>query len=75
VARIVTVDLELCFGCGTCRSLCPRVFALEGEPRKCRVVDPSGDPGDPACVEFAIDSCPVEAIAWRQTRPGGAKDS
>jgi len=66
VAKIVKVDLEACIGCGTCRSLCPKVFALRGDPRKCLVKDPSGDPTDPACLEFAMDSCPTEAIAWQE---------
>ncbi|MCB2193711.1 MAG: ferredoxin [Deltaproteobacteria bacterium] len=67
MAKIVVVDLELCFGCGTCRSLCPKVFGLEGDPRKCLVKDPSGDPSDPECVEFAMSMCPTEAITWQKS--------
>ena len=60
----VVVDLEDCIGCGTCRSLCPKVFALQGDPRKCLIKDPGGDP---ECVEFAISMCPTEAIIWQES--------
>lgn len=51
------VNEELCIGCGTCESLCPKVFKLENG--KSKVI--GDDCGDCNCQEV-IDSCPVSAI-------------
>ncbi len=52
------VNQELCIGCGTCESLCPKVFKLENG--KSQVIN--DDCGDCNCQEI-IDSCPVSAIS------------
>lgn len=62
MSRKVVVDQELCIGCGTCVGLCPNVFELDEEQGKSQVIMPEG--GDEACIQDAIDSCPVSAISW-----------
>lgn len=54
----VTVNEELCIGCGTCESLCPSVFKLENG--KSKVI--ASDCGECNCQE-AAESCPVNAIS------------
>ena len=59
----VTIDKDLCAGCGSCEVFCPEVFRIEddvavnilGEEK-----DVPEDVGD-KCRE-AADACPVEAI-------------
>ena len=58
MAKKVTVDDELCIGCGACANLCPQAFSL-AEDGKSRV----NQAGVAACdVEVAANSCPVGAI-------------
>lgn len=52
------VNQELCIGCGTCESLCPKVFKVENG--KSTVI--ADDCGDCNCEEV-ISSCPVSAIS------------
>ncbi|KKP79441.1 MAG: ferredoxin [Candidatus Moranbacteria bacterium RIFOXYA12_FULL_35_19] len=52
------VNQELCIGCGTCESLCPKVFKIENG--KSQVI--SEDCVDCNCQEV-IESCPVSAIS------------
>ena len=52
------VNEELCIGCGTCESLCSKVFKIEDG--KSKVI--ASDCGDCNCQEV-IDSCPVSAIS------------
>jgi len=52
------VNQDLCIGCGTCESLCPKVFKLENG--KSLVISENCEDCD--CQE-AIDSCPVSAIS------------
>ena len=54
----VKVSEELCIGCGTCESLCPKVFKLENG--KSKVI--SEDCAECNCQEVA-SSCPVNAIS------------
>jgi len=54
----IKVDADLCIGCGTCESLCPNVFKLEGG--KSHVI--SEECGDCDC-QGVVDSCPVVAIS------------
>jgi len=58
MAKKVTVDQELCIGCGACANLCPEVFTLNDEG-KSEVLDQTGAGCD---VEVAANSCPVGAI-------------
>lgn len=52
------VNQDVCIGCGTCESLCPTVFKLEGG--KSHVV--SEECKDCNCQEV-VESCPVSAIS------------
>lgn len=50
---------EECIGCESCVELCPEVFAMQDETEKAIVLDPASTA---ACVDEAIETCPVEAI-------------
>jgi len=52
------VNADLCIGCGTCESLCPSVFKIEGG--KSHVIADSW--ADCDCQE-AGDRCPGNAIS------------
>jgi ferredoxin len=54
----VKVNEDLCIGCGTCESLCPKVFKVEDG--KSKVI--SSDCAECNCQEV-VDSCPVSAIS------------
>ena len=54
----IKVNEELCIGCGTCESLCPKVFKIEDG--KSKVI--SQDCAECNCQEV-VDSCPVSAIS------------
>jgi ferredoxin len=54
----VKVNEELCIGCGTCESLCPKMFKIENG--KSHVL--TEDCAECNCQEV-IDSCPVAAIS------------
>jgi len=56
------VDEELCIGCGHCAEVCPQVFELEDE--KSHVIGP--DRCSTCNCQDAIDTCPVQAIAWAE---------
>lgn len=53
----ITIDKDLCIGCGTCSALCPDTFVL-GDDGKAAVTSEK----DKACAEKAVESCPVQAI-------------
>ena len=57
----VKVDAGLCAATGTCASLCPEVFKLEGETAEVRV-DAVPKEHEEA-VRNARDSCPTGAIS------------
>jgi ferredoxin len=63
MSKQVTVDEELCIGCGTCEAVCPEVFRYDEDKDKSQVIKPEGGPD---CVEDAIGSCPAEAISWQE---------
>lgn len=55
---MITIDKELCIGCGTCAALCPKSFKLNDAEGKAEPV--SQDQSD--CAKNAEESCPVAAI-------------
>lgn len=62
----ITVDKNLCLGCGACVAVAPKTFKL-GDDGKAEVIDlPAGKAGpvgdDEKTIKEAIDSCPVNAI-------------
>ena len=56
MAKKITVDQELCIGCGVCVSLCPDVFELQ-DNGKVKVVNE-----DNCDYEDVVNNCPVGAI-------------
>ncbi len=57
------VDPNICIGCGTCVSLCPKTFAM-GDDGKSHITDPNGH--SESEIQGAIDACPVAAISWEE---------
>lgn len=52
------VNEDLCIGCGTCESICPKVFKVKDG--KSHII--ADDCEDCDC-QSAVDSCPVSAIS------------
>ncbi|MFC1711661.1 ferredoxin [Patescibacteria group bacterium] len=59
--KTVVVDPEKCIGCGTCASLAAKSFKMEGG--KSIALEKPAD--DETLIQSAIDSCPVDAISWK----------
>ena len=62
MSQRLAINRENCIGCGNCEMVCPEVFHLDPDTDKSQVLKPQGGP---ACVQDAIDQCPVEAISWQ----------
>lgn len=56
----VKVDQNLCIGCGTCLSICPKTFRINGH-HKSEPIEPAGDPEEK--IQEAVDACPIQAIS------------
>lgn len=56
----VTVDKDLCIGCGLCENICPEVFELKDNIAvvKTDVISPENE----KTVKQAANDCPTEAI-------------
>ena len=57
----ITVDQNLCIGCGTCISICPKSFTLNEETHKSEPINPPQDSEEK--LNEAAESCPVSAIS------------
>lgn len=55
----LTVDKDLCVGCGLCSQVCSDVFEMTADD-KAAVIDGADLSAD--CVQDAVDQCPVAAI-------------
>jgi ferredoxin len=64
MAKTVVLDQDECIGCGSCEELCPDVFAMDEETELAHVLKPQG--GDEACIDEAIETCPVDCIEWQE---------
>ncbi len=64
MARKVVLDQECCIACESCVELCPEVFQMDEASEKAHVILPEG--GNEACIEEAIDTCPVGCISWEE---------
>jgi len=54
----VKIDASKCIGCGTCVSLCPEKFEMDGNHAK--VKDNNAECG--CDLEDIMENCPVDAI-------------
>lgn len=57
----VTVNKDLCIGCGACAAICEDVFELNDEGLSEVIVDKVSE-DDEENVKEAIESCPTSAI-------------
>ncbi|KAJ6830979.1 putative protein CAJ1 [Iris pallida] len=55
------VDEFSCIGCKNCANVAPDVFQIEEDFGRARVCSQSGNP---ALIQEAIDTCPVDCIHW-----------
>ena len=62
MSKKVVLDQEECIGCESCVEICPEVFAFDADTEKAYVIKAEGGPEDD--IQEAMDSCPVECIAW-----------
>ena len=53
------VDKDLCVGCGLCPAVCADVFEMQDDG-KAGII--AGADAGAACVQDAVDQCPVAAI-------------
>ncbi len=56
----VSVDKDLCIGCGLCADTCAEVFHLEDDGKA--GVKEEGVAANLACAKDAASTCPTEAI-------------
>ena len=54
----ITIDNDLCIGCGSCSALCPQSFKMNEAEGKAEVVSQENTD----CSKNAVESCPVQAI-------------
>ena len=59
MTKKITIDQELCVGCGACASLCPEVFELQDDGKAKIANENSREKYD---CDMVINSCPVGAI-------------
>ena len=64
MGKKVIIDTEECIGCESCVELCPEVFEFDDDLEKALVI--SADSYDEACVEEAMETCPVSCIHWEE---------
>ena len=60
---LLTVDQELCIGCGRCEEICPAVFHLNEAIGKSEIIDEDACEFV-GCCEAAEENCPVDAITF-----------
>ena len=64
-SKKLKVDLDKCIGCGTCVVIAEKSFKLSDEG-KSTPINPPGDSQEK--IQEAIDSCPVDAISWEESK-------
>jgi len=63
MAKVPFVDKAACISCGLCTELAPSTFKLDADDLA-EVYNPTGDPE--SAIQESIDSCPSEAISWKE---------
>ncbi len=63
MAKVPVVDQAVCTSCGLCTEIAPNTLRLNKDDLA-ETYNPKGDPED--VIQEAIDSCPVEAISWKE---------
>lgn len=61
--KTLVIDENACIGCGTCAALSPKVFKMSDDG-KAEVIDQNAETEE--VIQNSIDSCPVQAIAWKE---------
>ena len=56
---MASVDKDLCVGCGLCPQACADVFEMTDDG-KAGII--AGSDASAACIQDAVDQCPVGAI-------------
>ncbi|HLD28747.1 MAG TPA: ferredoxin [bacterium] len=56
----VSIDTDVCTGCGLCPSIAPEIFEMAGDTARVKMPGVPSDQEDAA--KEAAESCPVEAI-------------
>jgi len=56
---MVSIDKEKCIGCGSCESVCSKVFEMKDMKAH---VKAGQEKSKSDCVKEAVDVCPVDAI-------------
>ena len=54
----ISVNKDICIGCGTCSSLCPNGFKITDDGKS----EPISQE-DTECAKKAAESCPTQAIS------------
>ena len=60
--KAVWVDESVCIGCRYCAHVASNTFAIEPSLGRSRAIRQDGDTS--ACIQEAIDTCPVDCIHW-----------
>jgi len=63
MAKKPQVDQNACIGCGTCVAVAAKSFKMD-DKGKSIALDPAQD--NETTIQNAIDSCPVNAISWKE---------
>ncbi|NTW15752.1 MAG: ferredoxin [Candidatus Moranbacteria bacterium] len=58
--QTVSVNRDLCIGCGACTATAPNTFGLDGEGKSTILASADSDPKE--AIENAKNGCPVGAI-------------
>ena len=61
----VTIDRDLCVGCGFCAGVCPRLFELRDDGKSHVIAQPTDDLAKAGSRE-AAEGCPVDAITLKE---------
>ncbi len=58
----LTINEEVCIGCGVCMQVCPDVFQLDEDEGKGTIIKTEISDEEIGFIKKAVDSCPVGCI-------------